>query len=158
LKTEKQQDGSQTSNIAKGDDSSKKTEEFPKSIAKPEPKERPPDSWAEAAAIVFAVSGSEGQEQVKPVAMATAVDAKRFVTRALPILSTGVKDPKKDETKLVLAGAFGRRNVVKMTYHPSLPLANLAEGKLGSDDYLTMMLHDASCSPWRNRSRRWTPP
>src|SRR5262249_8351755 len=103
----------------------------------------PPENWTSAAAVLLAVSSDENRENVKPIAMATAVDSKRFVTRALPVLATGVKNPRKDDVKLILAGSVGKRPVTKGTYHPALPIAKLAEGKLENDDYLEVMLHDA---------------
>jgi hypothetical protein len=60
------------------------------------------------------------------------------------VLATGIKDPQKDEKRLVLVGAFGRRPVTRVIYHPGLPIAKLAEGNLAPEDYLAMMRHDAA--------------
>jgi hypothetical protein len=109
----------------------------------PETVVAPPANWS-AATAVLRVHPNEGDKQPKTVAMATAIGSRRFVTRALPILATGVKDPVKDMTRLVLVGSFGERRVVRVIYHPSLPMAKLAEGGLAPEDYLSVMLHDAA--------------
>jgi len=103
----------------------------------------PPATWSAAAAVLFLESAA-GDGPPKAIAVATAVAPKRFVTRALPVLATGVKDPQKEQTKLILSGTFGKRSVTRVIYHPSLPIAKLAEGNLAPDDYLAMMRHDAA--------------
>jgi hypothetical protein len=103
----------------------------------------PPTTWSGASAVLFLESAA-GDGPAKAIAVATAVAPKRFVTRALPVLATGVKDPQKDQTKLTLSGTFGKRPVTRVVYHPSLPIAKLAEGNLAPDDYLAMMRHDAA--------------
>ena len=104
---------------------------------------KPPANWSAAAAVLYVIPSPAEKGPAKPIAIATAVEPKRFATRALPVLATGIKDPQKDEIKLVLEGRFGRRSVQRVIYHPSLPIAKLADGKLAPEDYLAMMRHDA---------------